>query len=82
MDLKDFLFFSFAFDYYLLFLNGLFVPSDGAEGLQLHLLLSGPIGQLAQRDEKGVPVVGIVLETIPAKEKRRKMKRKKDKEPL
>ncbi len=50
---------------YLLLLDGGLIPSNGSHGLQLRLLPHRPLGQLPQRQVQAVPVLGIVLQTIP-----------------
>lgn len=51
----------------LLLSNGGFVAAHGSHGFELRLFLDGPLGQLPQRQEQGVPVIRIVFKSISVK---------------
>ncbi len=54
----------------LLLSNGGFVAAHGSHGFELRLFLDGPLGQLPQRQEQGVPVIRIVFKSISVKKQK------------
>ena len=58
--------FHFQYSHLLLF-DGCIVAPYRPHGLQLGLLGHRPLGQLAEGEVEGVPVVGIVLQSISEK---------------